>query len=57
MNGYLNDQNIQITGNSSYSPDLAPNDFLFPRVKDTLGGLHLVSAEKAVDKNDLKMKS
>lgn len=29
---YLNAHNIEITGHSRYTPDLTPNDFLFPRV-------------------------
>ncbi|WP_369293868.1 transposase, partial [Bacillus cereus] len=46
---FMNSQKIELMGHPPYSPDLAPNDFLFPNVKNKLRGQRFSSAEDAVD--------
>ncbi|GBP69523.1 Histone-lysine N-methyltransferase SETMAR [Eumeta japonica] len=46
----LEDERIDLTGHSPYSPDLAPNDFcLFPIVKNKLRGRRFSSRKEAID--------
>ncbi|CAH1987551.1 unnamed protein product [Acanthoscelides obtectus] len=47
---YLTEENVELLGHPSYSPDLSPNDsFTFPKIKNRLRGQRFQSPEEAVD--------